>query len=69
MQDTSAYATLQKIGQDWLISCRTPTLKVASAIALVVYNYLLNPEHPDFKMDLEPPIKFKRDRQMWKAIF
>ena len=67
-QDISAYATLQKIGQDWLTSCKTPILKVLSAIVPVEYNYLFNPEHSDFKVDLEPPIQFKLDRRMWKAL-
>lgn len=67
-QDTSAYSTLQKIDQDWLTSCETPILKVPSSIVPVEYNYLLNPEHPDFKVVLEPPIKFEFDNRMWKYI-
>lgn len=65
-QDTSAYPLLQKIGRDWLTSLRTPILKVPSSIVPVEYNYLLNPQHPDLKVVLEPPIKFKFDRRMWK---
>ena len=66
-QDISAYPILQKIGQDWLNSNRTPVLKVPSAIVPVEYNYLLNPQHPEFKVVLEPPIRFRFDRRMWKT--
>ncbi len=66
-QDTSAYPILQKMGQDWLNSCRTPILKVPSSIVPVEYNYLLNPQHPELKIVLEPPIRFKFDRRMWKT--
>ncbi len=66
-QETSAYPLLQKMGQDWLISCRTPILKVPSSIVIVEYNYLLNPQHPEFKLVLEPPMIFKFDRRMWKS--
>ncbi len=66
-QDTSAYGMLQQIGRDWLVGCRTPILKVPSSIVPVENNYLLNPEHPDLRIDLEPPIRFKFDRRMWKS--
>lgn len=65
-QDIASYSLLQKIGQDWLMSRRTPILKVPSAIVPVENNYLFNPEHPEFEVELEPPIKFKFDRRMWK---
>jgi RES domain-containing protein len=65
-QDVASYSLLQKIGQDWLTSRRTPILKVPSAIVPVENNYLFNPEHPQFEVDLEPPIQFKFDRRMWK---
>ncbi len=52
-QDTSAYPILQKMGQDWLNSNRTPILKVPSAIVPVEYNYLLNPQHPELKIVLD----------------
>ena len=66
-QDSSAYSILQKIGQDWLNSSRTPVLKVPSVIVPVEYNYLLNPQHPELKIVLEPPIRFRFDRRMWKT--
>ena len=66
-QDTSAYPLLQNMGRDWLASCRTPILKVPSSIVPVEYNYLLNPQHPELKVVLEPPMKFKFDHRMWKS--
>ena len=66
-QETSAYPRLQKIGQDWLSKCRTPILRVPSSIVPVEYNYLLNPQHPELKVELEPAIKFKFDSRMWKS--
>ncbi|MEM9273921.1 MAG: RES family NAD+ phosphorylase [Cyanobacteria bacterium P01_F01_bin.143] len=66
-QVTSAYPLLQKIGQDWLTSLRTPILKVPSSIVPIEYNYLLNPQHPELKVILEPPIIFKFDSRMWKS--
>lgn len=65
-QTASAYPLSQKIGRDWLTSLRTPILKVPSSIVPVEYNYLLNPLHPEFKVILEPPIKFEFDCRMWK---
>lgn len=66
-QEVSTYPLLQKIGQDWLISKKTPVLQVPSSIVPVEYNYLLNPQHPDLQVTLEPPIEFKFDRRMWKS--
>jgi RES domain-containing protein len=65
-QDPVLYPKLQKIGRDWLISRRTPILKVPSAIVPVECNYLFNPEHPDLNYEIESIIKFKFDRRMWK---
>jgi RES domain-containing protein len=63
-QETSVYPLLQKIGQDWLESCRTPILKVPSSIVPIEYNYLLNPQHREFKIVLEPPTMFKFDSRI-----
>ncbi len=65
-QNSEMYPKLQQIGRDWLLSKRTPILKVPSAIVPVEHNYLLNPEHPDLKITLDAPIEFKFDRRMWK---
>ena len=65
-QDTKQYPLLQQLGRDWLLSQRTPILRVPSAIVPVEYNYLINPEHPDFQLQIDKPIDFKFDRRMWK---
>ena len=38
-----------KIGDRWLRKKNSGVLKVPSAIILNEFNYLINPEHPDFK--------------------
>jgi RES domain-containing protein len=66
-QSIEAYAQLQKIGKDWLLSQRTPVLKVPSAIVPIESNYILNPAHTDLKIMLDPPIQFQFDHRMWKT--
>jgi len=39
----------QKLGEDWIKEAKSPVLKVPSAIINAEYNYLINPNHPDFK--------------------
>ena len=65
-QEPRCYPKLQRIGKDWLLSRRTPILKVPSAIVPVEFNYLFNPEHPDFELITKVAIEFKFDRRMWK---
>ncbi len=66
-QDIADYPILQQMGKQWLQSQSTPVLKVPSAIVPVEFNYLLNPRHPDLKINLDPPMVFKFDRRMWKS--
>ncbi len=66
-QTIAAYPTLQDIGKQWLQKQETPVLKVPSSIIPVEFNYLLNPQHPDLRVSLEPPLKFKFDDRMWKS--
>ena len=42
-------AELQAIGDDWLTSRRSLVLSLPSVIIPEEKNYLINPEHPDFK--------------------
>ena len=65
-QDTKQYSLLQQLGRDWLLSRRTPILKVPSAVVPVEHNYLFNPEHPDFQLLAENPLEFRFDRRKWK---
>jgi RES domain-containing protein len=64
----TAYSALQKLGKNWLLSNRTPILKVPSAIVPVEFNYLLNPQHPDFEVEQSPSMQFRFDNRMWKNI-
>lgn len=66
-QQPAAYPVLQNIGKRWLQEKQTPVLKVPSAIIPVEFNYLLNPQHPDLQLSLDPPLQFRFDQRMWKA--
>ncbi len=65
-QEELAYPALQAIGEAWLRSQRTSVLKVPSAIIPFEYNYILNPNHPQFQVSTDPPFNFKFDKRMWK---
>jgi RES domain-containing protein len=41
-------AGLRSFGDTWARNRVSPVLRVPSAVTLVEFNYLLNPEHPDF---------------------
>ncbi len=40
---------LQRVGDDWLASGRSAVLRVPSAVVPEEFNFLLNPEHRDFR--------------------
>ena len=66
-QSMAAYPTLQNIGKQWLQKQVSPVLKVPSSIIPVEFNYLLNPQHPDLQLTLEPALRFNFDNRMWKV--
>jgi len=43
------YHLCQQLGNQWLDAQRTPILRVPSAIIDNEFNFLINPQHPDFK--------------------
>lgn len=47
--EISHYPSCRKIGDQWLAAGKTAVLKIPSAIVLHEFNYLLNPNHKDFK--------------------
>jgi RES domain-containing protein len=65
-QDVAAYPILQEVGRKWLRTMEYPVLKVPSAIIPVECNYLINPEHPDLRLQTEQVLEFQFDRRMWK---
>ena len=61
----SPVAALQDIGEDWLEIGATAILKVPSAVVPDEWNYLLNPQHADFrKIAVAPPEPFPFDRRL-----
>jgi RES domain-containing protein len=66
-QDVSAYPVLQSIGLKWLRELEYPLLRVPSAIIPVEYNYLINPEYPNLKLQTEQILEFRFDERMWKT--
>lgn len=47
-QDFESFPYTQSIGNEWVQNNQTVILKVPSAIINQEFNYLLNPNHPDF---------------------
>ena len=58
-------ATLQQIGNEWLLSRSSAVLCVPSAVLDTEVNYLLNPEHDDFRsVDVGLPNPFTLDPRL-----
>lgn len=57
----------QRIGDDFIYSTNTCVLKVPSAVVKGDFNYLINPNHPDFKqIKIVDSYVFPFDRRMFK---
>lgn len=53
---------LQRIGNEWMTSGASAVLEVPSAIIESEHNYLLNPEHKDFRrIEVQEPLPFSFD--------
>lgn len=66
-RDDPAPDALRDLGTEWLISRSSAIACVPSAIVPLENNYLLNPEHPDFRrIQISNPLGFVCDRRMWK---
>lgn len=48
-QDFTMQNWSRRIGDEWVRAETSPILKVPSAIIPMEHNYLINPNHPDFK--------------------
>ena len=42
-------SSVQQVGDDWVKSKSSPVLQVPSAAIVGEYNYIVNPEHPEYK--------------------
>ena len=59
------YPVTQEIGDKWLREGKSAILKVPSAIIDLEYNYLINPDHPDFsKVKIANVSKFTFDPRL-----
>lgn len=59
---------LQRIGNEWIASGASAVLKVPSAIIESEHNYLLNPEHSDFRrIGIQSPIPFSFDVRLHRG--
>ena len=61
-----APTALRRFGDDWARRRASAVLKVPSAVTLVEFNYLLNPEHRDFQsIDIGAPRPFSLDVRLY----
>jgi len=66
-QEYINYPSCQAIGDKWLKENSTTVLRVPSAIIMEEYNYLLNPQHPDFsRIKVHSTEKFTFDERLLK---
>jgi RES domain-containing protein len=55
----------QRIGDEWLGQKRSLALAVPSVLSTCELNFLLNPNHPDFKkIKIGKPIEYRFDRRL-----
>jgi RES domain-containing protein len=55
----------QSFGAEWIRSGRSVALRVPSAVVIGEFNYLLNPQHPDFpKLQPGKPVSFQFDPRL-----
>ncbi|MCO5287033.1 MAG: RES family NAD+ phosphorylase [Chitinophagaceae bacterium] len=66
-QEYINYAACQAIGDAWIKAGETAVLQVPSAIITDEYNYLMNPQHPDFtRIKVYGVEKFTFDERLMK---
>jgi RES domain-containing protein len=59
---------LRKFGQEWLERRSSAVLKVPSAVVIEEWNFLLNPQHPDFgKLVVGESQRYQFDRRIVRA--
>jgi len=66
-QEYANYTFCQVLGNTWLKENKTAVLRVPSSIITEEYNYLLNPQHPDFpRIKVRSTEKFTFDERLLK---
>jgi len=66
-QEYIHYPSCQAIGDAWLKENKTAVLRAPSAIITEEFNYLLNPQHPDFsRIKAHAGEKFMFDKRLLK---
>lgn len=66
-EDIITTTSTQIYGSQWAEDKKTAILKVPSAIIKSEFNYLINPEHPDFmRIKFCEPVDFSFDDRLWK---
>ena len=62
-------SALQDLGRAWLDADHTAVLRVPSAIVPLEVNYLLNPQHADFKrLLIHGPAPFRIDKRLFRLV-
>ncbi|MXY23077.1 MAG: RES domain-containing protein [Acidobacteria bacterium] len=62
-------SALQELGRAWLDTEHTAVLRVPSAIVPLEVNYLLNPQHADFKrLLIHEPAPFRIDKRLYRLV-
>ena len=64
-RDPVAPTSLKKLGDDWVRSRQSVVLRVPSVAVPSEFNYLLNPQHPDFaSLEFGAPVSFEFDLRL-----
>jgi RES domain-containing protein len=60
---------LKQIGTGWVVSGNEAILSIPSVVIEPERNYLLNPEHPDFRrIEIGSPQRFDFDPRMFQDL-
>ena len=66
-QRSPASAECKAVGDAWVRKKESPVLKIPSAVIPEHFNYLINPEHPEFsELKVHPALPFDFDRRLHK---
>ena len=64
MNDPAPTST-KALGDAWVAAARKPIFRVPSVVVPIEFNYLLNPNHPDFaRIQIRAPLRFPFDPRL-----